>query len=373
MTPTYELSLYESLDDETLIERIQKVRAKLGSRLLILGHHYQRDSVIAMADLRGDSYKLSALAAENTDCESIVFCGVHFMAETADILANRPERLAQRDGRRVAVVLPDRSAGCSLADMAAINQVEDCWSQLAELIDIEDVTPITYVNSTAELKAFCGRHGGIVCTSANAAAVLRWAFERRSRVLFFPDQHLGRNTARAMGIPTEQMPLWDPDQAELGGNTQTAIRNGRVILWRGHCSVHQVFLPEHVEQFRREYPDIKVIVHPECTAEVVKLSDAAGSTGAILDAVQSAAPGTRWAVGTEQHMVDRLRRDHPEQHIHFLAPTDSICETMSRITLANVCWSIENLAAGTPVNVIEVAPKTARWSLDSLRRMLDVK
>jgi len=371
--PAYELQPYKSLENEELSARIQKVRAELGPRLLILGHHYQQDEVIALADLRGDSYQLSALAAANEQCRAIAFCGVHFMAETADILANRPERLAQRNGARVTVVLPDMGAGCSLADMAGIDQVEDCWQQLGEVIDVDDVLPITYVNSAASLKAFCGRHGGIVCTSANARAVLDWAFRRRSRVLFFPDQHLGRNTARAMGIPLAQMPLWDPRQDALGGNSAEAMRRSRVLLWRGHCSVHQMFLAQHVAQFRAQFPGIKILVHPECMMEVVDQADVVGSTGRIIRAVQEAPPGTRWAIGTELHLVQRLKHEHPEQEIHFLSPVVCMCATMYRIDLAHLCWALENLAAGTPLNVIEVDAETARWALESLRRMLEVK
>ena len=372
-SPAYEFEPYESLDKEVLTERIAAVRAELGPQLLILGHHYQQDDVIALADLRGDSYKLSELAAADEQCRAIAFCGVHFMAETADILANRPERLAGRNGRRVAVVLPDLAAGCSLADMAEIDQIEDCWEQLAEVIDTDDVTPITYVNSAASLKAFCGRHGGIVCTSANAAAVLDWAFERRGRVLFFPDQHLGRNTARAMGIPLDEMPVWDPGQDELGGNTEDAIRASRVMLWQGHCSVHQVFLPEHVDQFRSKYPDIKILAHPECSMEVVDQADVVGSTGRIIRAVEESAPGSQWAIGTELHLVNRLKHQHPEQEVHFLSPMFCMCTTMYRIDLPHLCWSLENLAAGTPVNVIEVDDETAAGSLKALQRMLQVK
>jgi quinolinate synthase len=295
------------------------------------------------------------------------------MAETADILANRPERVQQRGAARVTVVLPDMAAGCSLADMADIDQVESCWEQLAEVIDTDDVMPITYVNSTASLKAFCGRHGGIVCTSANAAAALKWAFQRRSRVLFFPDQHLGRNTARAMAVPLDEMPLWDPRKEELGGNSPEAIRRGRVLLWRGHCSVHQMFLPEHVAQFRAKYPGVKILVHPECRMEVVDQADVVGSTGRIIRAVAEASPGTQWAIGTELHLVNRLKHEHPEQQIHFLSPVVCMCATMYRIDLAHLCWALENLAAGTPVGVIEVEPDTARWALEALRRMLEVK
>jgi quinolinate synthase len=371
--PAFELAPYKSLENDVLTERIQQIRAEMGPRLLILGHHYQQDDVIALSDLRGDSYKLAELAAAHEECRAIAFCGVHFMAETADILANRPQRLAQRGGERVAVVLPDMGAGCSLADMADIGQVEECWEQLGEVIDTNDVTPITYVNSAASLKAFCGRHGGIVCTSANARAVLDWAFQRRSRVLFFPDQHLGRNTARAMGIPLEQMPVWDPHQDQFGGNSTETIRGSRVILWRGHCSVHQMFLPQHVAQFREKYPGIKILVHPECMMQVVDQADVVGSTGRIIRAVDEAPAGTKWAIGTELHLVNRLKHAHPEQEVHFLSPVVCMCATMYRIDLAHLCWALENLAAGTPVNVIEVEPEIARWALEALERMLQIK
>jgi quinolinate synthase len=367
----FDLKPYQSLSAEELTRRIEAVRAEMGSRLVILGHHYMRDEVIALADLRGDSYKLSELAAENEDCRAIAFCGVHFMAETADILANRPERLDQRGGRRVSVILPASDAGCPLADMADVDQVEACWEQLSAVIDVDDVMPVTYINSTAELKAFCGRHGGIVCTSSNAAAVLDWAFARRRRVLFFPDQHLGRNTALAMGIPLEQMPLWDPKQEELGGNSAEAIERSRVILWQGHCYVHQVFLPEHVDYLRKQHPGIKIMVHPESMMEVAVQADVVGSTGRIIREVEEAPPGTKWAIGTERQLVNRLKNDHPEQQIHFLAPR--MCAMMYRIDLPHLCWSLENYAAGTPVNVIHVDDQTAQEALEALRRMLEVK
>jgi quinolinate synthase len=373
VTPTFELAPYKSLENEELITRIQHVRTTMGSRLLILGHHYQQDDVIALSDLRGDSYQLAQLASSHEDCRAIAFCGVHFMAETADILANRPERLAARDGKRVTVVLPDMAAGCSLADMADIGQVEDCWEQLSEVIDVNDVMPITYVNSAADLKAFCGKHGGIVCTSSNARAVLTWAFAQRSRVLFFPDQHLGRNTALAMDVPLEQMPLWDPRNEQLGGNAAETIQKSRVILWRGHCSVHQMFQPQHVAWFREKHPGIKIIVHPECMKEVVEQADVIGSTGRIIEAVEQAPPGAEWAIGTELHLVNRLKHEHPEQTIHFLSPVTCMCATMYRIDLPHLCWALENLSAGTPVNVIEVDPDTAHWALESLKRMLEVK
>jgi quinolinate synthase len=295
------------------------------------------------------------------------------MAETADVLANRPERLAERHGERVTVILPDMAAGCSMADMAMIDQVENCWSDLGEVLDTKDITPVTYVNSAASLKAFCGRHGGIVCTSSNAAAVLEWAFERTRRVLFFPDQHLGRNTALRMGIGIEEMPVWNPHAESFGGNTEETLRNSRVVLWQGHCSVHQMFRAEHIDQFRARHPGIKILVHPECTREVVDNADISGSTGKIIREVETASPGTCWAIGTELHLVNRLKQEHPEQEIHFLSPVVCMCATMYRIDLAHLCWSLENLAAGTPVNIVEVDAETSRWALVALERMLEVK
>ena len=367
-----ELAPYKSLDNSELAARIEAVRAEWGPRLVILGHHYQQDEVIAHSDLRGDSFQLSRLAADSSDCHAIVFCGVHFMAETADILANRPEKLAARGGRRVTVILPDLAAGCSMADMAAIEQVEAAWEELGDVIDTSEVTPVTYINSAASLKAFCGRHGGIVCTSSNARAVLEWAFQRTRRVLFFPDQHLGRNTALRMGVPADQMPVWNPYEPELGGNTEEAIRASRVLLWQGHCSVHQVFRPEDVHRFRQQIPGVRVIVHPECTREVVDLADEYGSTYKIVQVVEQAPPGSQWAIGTELHLVNRLKKAHPEQEIHFLSSMLCMCATMYRIDLAHLCWSLENLAAGRHVNVIEVDPETSRWAVVALERMLQV-
>ncbi|WP_425615319.1 quinolinate synthase NadA [Anatilimnocola sp. NA78] len=367
------LKPYKSLSNEELSARIEKVRREFGPRLLILGHHYQQDEVIAHSDLRGDSYQLSQLAASSNDCRYIVFCGVHFMAETADILANRPEKLAERKGERVTVVLPDLGAGCSMADMAAIDQVEAAWQDLGEVIDTKDITPVTYINSAASLKAFCGRHGGIVCTSSNARAVLDWAYKRTSRVFFFPDQHLGRNTALKMGITNDQMPVWDPYEPEFGGNTEDAIRRSKVVLWKGHCSVHQMFKAEHVALFRQHHPGIKILVHPECPQEVNDIADISGSTSKIIDVVDKAPPGSKWAIGTELHLVNRLKQEHPEQEIHFLSPVVCMCATMYRIDLAHLCWSLERLAAGEPVNIIRVDETTTEQSLVALSRMLDVK
>lgn len=368
--PRLELAPYQSLENGELSARVEAVRSQLGSRLLILGHHYQQDAVIAHSDLRGDSFQLSRMAADSEDCRAIVFCGVHFMAETADILANRPEKLEARNGQRVKVILPDLAAGCSMADMADSEQVEAAWEDLGQVIDTAEITPVTYINSAASLKAFCGQHGGIVCTSSNAEAVLKWALQRTRRVLFFPDQHLGRNTALRMGVGAEQMPVWNPYELKLGGNTEEAIRASRVLLWQGHCSVHQVFLPEHVHEFRRRVPGIKILVHPECSREVVDLADAFGSTYKIVQVVERAPPGSKWAIGTEWHLVNRLKIAHPEQEIHFLSPAICLCATMYRIDLPHLCWSLENLAAGHDVNVIEVDAETSRWSLIALQRML---
>jgi len=363
---------YRPLSDAELAARIEGVRQRMGRRLVILGHHYQQDGVIAHADFQGDSYQLSRSAAERDECEAIAFCGVHFMAETADILANRPDKVAARGGRRVAVVLPDLAAGCSMADMAAIHQVEDAWADLGTVIDTAELTPVTYINSAASLKAFCGRHGGIVCTSSNARAVLEWAFARGRRVLFFPDQHLGRNTARTMGIGLDQMCVWNPHEPELGGNSTAALEASRVILWQGHCSVHAMFRPEHVDGLRKNIPGVKILVHPECSMEVVDKADLVGSTSYILRQVEQAAPGTKWAIGTELHLVKRLEAAHPEQEIHFLSPVVCMCATMYRIDLAHLCWSLEHLEAGDAVNVIRVEDETAKWAVVALERMLAV-
>jgi quinolinate synthase len=265
------------------------------------------------------------------------------------------------------------AAGCSMADMAAIRQVESAWDQLSEVIDTEDLTPVTYINSAASLKAFCGKHGGIVCTSSNAKAVLDWSFAQRKRVFFFPDQHLGRNTSLKMGITNQHMPVWNPHEEELGGNTRQAIEESKVILWKGHCSVHQMFQAAHVDQFREKIPGIKILVHPECPQEVNDIADISGSTSKIIETVQKAPPGTKWAIGTELHLVNRLKKQHPEQEIHFLSPLVCMCATMYRIDLAHLCWSLENIVQGTVVNQIHVKEDVARWSLIALERMLTVK
>ena len=350
---------YRGLPDLELEQRIAGVRERLGGSLRILGHHYQQDPVIRFADLRGDSLRLSQLAAKSQDCRFIVFCGVHFMAETADILTRED----------VEVYLPDMGAGCSMADMADLDSVEAAWADLGEIIDTDDLMPVTYINSTADLKAFCGRHGGIVCTSSNARAVLEWAFAQRRRALFFPDQHLGRNTARSMGIPLDQMRVWDPRQP-LGGNTTQAIADATVLLWKGHCSVHQMFKPSHVRQFRQQFPGIQILVHPECMMEVVDLADVVGSTESIIKTITKAPAGSSWAIGTELHLVNRLAAENPDKTIRFLSPMVCMCATMYRIDLPHLAWCLENLDQGTPVNRIKVAPDTAHWGRVALERML---
>lgn len=342
--------------------RIREAKAALGRSLVILGHHYQRDDVIQFADFRGDSLKLSREAANTPDARYIVFCGVHFMAETAAMLA-QPDQV---------VLLPDREAGCFLADMAEREEVERAWAELGQVMDVErEVMPVTYVNSAADLKAFCGRRGGGVCTSSNAQHVLSWALERRRRVLFFPDQHLGRNTARRAGIPLQEMLLWDPHRS-FGGHDVSELRQARVFLWRGCCNVHQRFLPEHVISWRERESDIRVIVHPECRMEVVDLADEAGSTAYIVRRVEEAPPGTKWAIGTEFNLVNRLREEHPEQFIASLSPEPSYCETMNLITLEKLARVLEGLLQGDVVNPIIVPPEIARFARVALERMLEV-
>jgi quinolinate synthase len=346
--------------DNSLDDRIAAAKASLGGDVVILGHHYQRDEVIKFADFRGDSLKLSQQAAE-TDGRYIVFCGVHFMAESADML---------RRSHQV-VILPDLSAGCSMADMADIGQVETCWSEIHSLGDLK-VIPITYMNSTAAIKAFTGEHGGSVCTSSNAAAVMRWAFERGERVLFLPDEHLGRNTAFRMGMPLDKMIVWDP-YLEMGGNTPEAIRNARVILWKGYCSVHQRFLPEHVARVRREHPGIRVMVHPECRFEVAQAADQIGSTEGIIKAITAAEPGSKWAVGTEIHLVNRLSKELKDRSVISLDPSVCVCTTMFRISPRHLLWVLENLVAGNPVNQITVDDRTRHYARAALERMLSLR
>jgi len=340
--------------------RIWKLKRELGSRLTILGHHYQRDEVIQFADYQGDSYGLSRQAAERTESEFTLFCGVHFMAESADILGAPDQH----------VILPNLEAGCSMADMAKAEDVEAAWTELDRL-GITGVIPITYMNSAASLKAFCGRNGGIVCTSSNASRVYDWAFERGERVFFFPDEHLGRNTAVRKDIPLDEMVVWDPS-LPLGGNTEDALKAAKVILWKGYCSVHARFSVEQIEQARLTHPDVNVVVHPECRLEVVRAADFDGSTEFIIDIIRKAPSGTTWAVGTEINLVRRLQNQMPDKTIFCLDPVICPCSTMFRIHPAYMLWAMEHLAAGTVVNEVTVDPVTARAAKISLDRMLSV-
>jgi quinolinate synthase len=347
---------------EDVQERILTARRALGDRVVILGHHYQRDEVIRHADFTGDSFKLAQLAATRPQAEYIVFCGVHFMAESADILSADHQK----------VILPDLDAGCTMADMAEIGQVEDCWAQVTEVVG-KDVLPVTYMNSAASLKALVGREGGAVCTSSNARAVLDWSFRQRPRVLFFPDQHLGRNTGYRMGIPLDQMAVWDPNE-DRGGLTDDQIRGARVLLWKGHCSVHNRFTPEMVDRRRAQIPGVKVIVHPECRFEVAQKADAIGSTEGIIKTIKDSPAGTKWAVGTELNLVNRLAREcAPERQVVSLDDCFCVCSTMFRIDPPHVAWALESLAAGRLVNVVKVPDVTARQARVALDRMLEIR
>lgn len=352
---------YLNLSEAELFDRIQAAKKTLGDRVVILGHHYQRDDVICHADLTGDSFKLSQLAAERHEAEHLVFCGVHFMAESADILSAAHQQ----------VILPDMAAGCSMADMARLDQVEEAWEQLQQL-GIADVLPVTYMNSAANIKAFCGRHDGVVCTSSNALPLFKWAFAQREKLFFFPDEHLGRNTGIKFGIPLEQMVVWD-SRLELGGNTPEQLRQAKIILWKGFCSVHGRFQARHVDDRRAEHPGIKVLVHPECRYEVVAKSDLNGSTEFIIKTIAEAPAGSKWAVGTELNLVNRLAKRHPDKLVTLLAPDLCMCATMFRIAPENLCWSLENLVAGHVVNHITVDAETAQWAKLALDRMLAIQ
>jgi quinolinate synthase len=357
---------YKLASDAELDARIRAAKATLGDRAVVLGHFYQRDEVVEYADFVGDSFQLANAALTRPDAEAIIFCGVHFMAETADILS-RPDQ---------AVILPNLAAGCSMADMADIDSVTECWEQLEELLGTEPdaegrvpVIPVTYMNSSAALKGFCGEHGGIVCTSSNAATVLEWAFERGQRVLFFPDQHLGRNTAKAMGVPLEQMPMWNP-RKDLGGNAEQALLDSRVILWHGFCSVHKRFNVGQIEKARAEFPGVQVIVHPECPMEVVDAADSAGSTDFIRKAIAAAAVPTTFAVGTEINLVNRLAAVYPQHTIFCLDPVICPCSTMYRIHPGYLAWVLEALVRGEVVNRITVEDSVAAPARVALERML---
>jgi quinolinate synthase len=356
--------IYNQLSETELRLRIEAAKARLGRSLVILGHHYQQDAVVDFADFTGDSFELSRAAADQKDARFVVFCGVHFMAESADILT----------AENVRVILPDLGAGCSMADMANIDQTIDCWEQLKQVYPDQTVVPITYMNSSAAIKAFVGEHGGAVCTSSNCRNVLEWALGQAARVkiLFFPDQHLGRNTAYAMGYPLERMVVWDPRE-DLGGNTEDSMRDADFVLWKGHCSVHALFRPEHVDDVRTKYPDMKVVVHPECKWEVVQKSDMAGSTAYIVKMIDAAPAGSQWAVGTEVHLVNRLKNRHPEQKIIVLSDCQCLCTTMFRIDPPHLCWVLENLVEGKVVNEIKVDAVTRKWANVALERMLAIK
>lgn len=363
MSAALKIDQFNLLDDEQCDARIRAAKTLLGSRLAILGHHYQRDEVFRHADFSGDSLKLSQLAAQ-TPAEYIIFCGVHFMAEVADIVTGGTRQ----------VILPDLAAGCSMADMANLANVQRCWAELAVHCDPDEtLTPVTYINSAADLKAFCGEHGGIVCTSSNARAVLDWAFSQRRKVLFFPDQHLGRNTGHRMGIPLEEMVVWDYSKPQ-GGLSAEQIRNARIILWRGFCSVHQMFHPNHIAKFRADVPDGKVISHPENAFEVCEASDEVGSTEYILKTVRASAPGTRWLVGTELNLVNRLREEMAPRgvSVQFMSPLVCMCSTMFRTDPQHLAWTLDNLVAGQVVNRIQVPPAVAVPARRALQRMLDI-
>ncbi len=365
------LENYLAEPDHTMDARIAAAREKLGKQAVILGHHYQQDEVIRFADFTGDSYKLSKIAAE-TEAKYLIFCGVHFMAESADVLAKPWQQ----------VILPDLNAGCSMADMAEIGQVEDCWESLerqgagfrAQGSDKLGMIPLTYMNSAADIKAFCGERGGLVCTSSNARGAFEWAFARAEKILFLPDQHLGRNTAFAMGIPLHEMVVWDPYLLN-GGVSPERLKAAKVILWKGHCSVHQRFLPEHVDRIRRDEPGMTVVVHPECRWEVCQKADVLGSTEKIIKTIEDGAPGSSFAVGTEIHLVSRLAQRFAPVGKKVITLDDSgcLCTTMYRISPAHLAWALESLLAGKVVNQIRVADETKHWAKVALDRMLEVK
>jgi quinolinate synthase len=354
--------LYVGLSDAEMDTRIAAARAKLGKRLVILGHHYQRDEVIKFADYTGDSYKLSQQVSKHPEAEFIVFCGVHFMAESADVLSADHQQ----------VILPDLAAGCSMADMVDAEQLEMSWADL-EQMGVGSVVPVTYINSAAAVKAFCGERGGVVCTSSNAAATLQWAWERGERILFMPDQHLGRNTAYKMGVPLDEMVVWDP--AEIwGGLEPEAVKRARIILWKGHCSVHTRFTVRQIETLRAKHPGLRVIVHPEVPWEVVQAADDSGSTEYIIKQVKSSPPGSVWAVGTEIHLVNRLANEvQPERTVLSLDQFGCLCSTMFRVSPNHLLWVLEGLVDGQVRNRIVVPPEQKRWTKVALDRMLSIR
>ena len=351
------------MSGDELDQRIATARAKLGERLVILGHHYQRDEIIKYADFRGDSFKLAQLAAARPQADYIVFCGVHFMAESADILSAPHQR----------VILPNPAAGCSMADMANIAEVEECWQMLHEALgDEAGIIPVTYMNSAANLKAFCGRNGGIVCTSSNAPAVIKWAFSQGKRVLFFPDEHLGRNTALKYGIAEEQMAVWNPKDPMSSIDAEEELERSKIILWKGYCTTHMRFNLQQIAKARSEYPGIKVLVHPECRREVVEAADLYGSTEYIIQQIEKAPVGSQWAVATEINLVHRLAKEHPEQFIFCLDPIVCPCSTMYRIHPAYLAWVLEGLVQGQVINQVSVDEEIAHWARVALERMLSL-
>jgi quinolinate synthase len=352
---------YLSLPDGQVIERIAKLKKEIGKELLILGHHYQRDEVIQFADLRGDSYLLSKSASKNKEAKYIVFCGVHFMAESADILSAPHQR----------VILPDMDAGCSMADMADIDLVEEAWARIEEGNGTDAFVPVTYINCSAAVKAFCGKRNGLVCTSSNAKAVFNWIFEKGKKIFFMPDEHLGRNMGVILGIPLDQMPLWDPEE-DNGHLAEEDIEKAKILLWKGYCQVHQRFAVEQIEYFREKFPDMKIIVHPECSLEVVQRSDFVGSTSYIINMVQEAAANSKWAVGTEIHLVNRLRHQHPDKLVTSLVPGVCLCSTMNRIDPQHLLWVLEELKNGRIVNEISVPDDIAVQAKVALDRMLAI-
>ena len=352
---------YMRTSPEELDRRIAETRAALGSQLVILGHHYQRNEIIKYADLRGDSFKLSQYAASQREAEKIVFCGVHFMAETADILSTPHQK----------VILPNLTAGCSMADMAQIDDVLDCWDDLQDVFGEGGVVPITYMNSTADIKALCGRNGGIVCTSTNAPATFQWALEQGERILFLPDQHLGRNTGLKMGIGLEEMLVWNPFKP-LGGHTEAELSRAKLVLWQGHCSVHTRFTVPQIEEARRRFPEVNVVVHPECTMEVVDAADCNGSTEYIIKTVTEAPPGSVWAIGTEISLVNRIAAENADKTVFCLDSVVCPCSTMYRIHPAYLSWVLDGLTEGVVVNQIKVAGETAQQARVALDRMLSV-
>ena len=346
--------------DPDLVDRARAARKALGSRVLVLGHHYQRNEVIEFADITGDSFKLAQEAAKASDVENIIFCGVHFMAESADILTSDKQK----------VILPDLAAGCSMADMATANQVTKCWEELASIGVAKEVIPVTYMNSSAAIKSFTGEHGGTICTSSNAESAMKWAFTQGSKILFLPDQHLGRNTAvLSLGLSLEDCVLWNPWKS-MGGLTEEEIKKAKVILWRGHCSVHGRFSIDSVNEIRSRVPGVQILVHPECTHEVVQAADRVGSTEKIIKIVEQSPAGSKWAIGTELNLVQRISQNNPDKEIYFLDKDICYCSTMNRIDLPHLVWAMESLVSGTVVNQIRVAPEVAKYSKLALERML---